>query len=391
MKLLRAIHTFDAAAGGPIEGIKQITPELSARGIETTIVSLDDPSAGWLAQTRETVVPLGPGRGGYGYSARFADWLRERLPDFDAAIIHGLWLYNGLGFLRANQRHRLPYFVMPHGMLDPWFKRAYPGKHAKKWIYWQLFERRLLERATAVLFTCEEERILARQSFWPYRVSERVINYGVSDPARDSDADRRAFYEAFPALKGKCFLLFLSRIHEKKGCENLINAYAAFIRDRRSDPRPSLVIAGPCHDPAYLSGLKELANQKLGSDASRLVHWVGMLKGAPKNGAFAASDAFLLPSYQENFGIAVVEALAASKPVLITNAVNIWREIDAAKAGLVFEPSAQSCEAAIRSFYDLDAPSRETMGRAARHCFLSHFEISKAADSVALALRSVRP
>jgi len=141
-------------------------------------------------------------------------------------VVHGLWQHPGVAARRALRAAGVPYFVYPHGMLDPWFRHEYPLKHAKKCLYWWLAQHAVLRDAAAVLFTCEEERRLARESFWPYRVREAVVNYGTTLPAGVRPEQRDAFLAAFPALRGQRLLLFLGRIHEKKGCDLLIDAFA---------------------------------------------------------------------------------------------------------------------------------------------------------------------
>src|SRR5262249_9426438 len=126
--------------------------------------------------------------------------------------------------------------------LDPWFKREYPLKHLKKLMYWPWAEYRVLRDARAVLFTSEDEKLLARESFGLYKVNEIVVNYGVPEPTGDPVRQRDAFLTQFPHLRGKRFLLFLSRIHPKKGCDLLIRAFAAVAH---RDPALQLVIAGP--------------------------------------------------------------------------------------------------------------------------------------------------
>jgi hypothetical protein len=100
----------------------------------------------------------------------------------DAVIIHGIWQYHAFAAWRALHGKGSPYFVYPHGMLDPWFKRTYPLKHIRKSAYWPWSYCRVLREAKAVVFTTEQERRLARQSFWLYRAQEHVVGYGTSAP-----------------------------------------------------------------------------------------------------------------------------------------------------------------------------------------------------------------
>src|SRR5262249_6303466 len=129
---------------------------------------------------------------------------------FDAVVVNGLWQYHGFGTRLALRRLDMPYHVFTHGMLDPWFKRAYPLKHLKKWLYWPWAEYRVLRDAAGVLFTSEEERLLARQSFWLYHAKEHVVAYGTSAPPQNGDALREAFLATHPQLRGKRIVLFLS-------------------------------------------------------------------------------------------------------------------------------------------------------------------------------------
>ena len=125
---------------------------------------------------------LGPARGRYAYTARLIPWLESNAPRFEAIIVEGLWQFHGFGVWRVLHSATTPYFVYPHGMLDPWFKRTYPLKHLKKWLYWPWAEYRVLRDARAVIFTCEEERRLARESFWLYSASEAVLPYERKPP-----------------------------------------------------------------------------------------------------------------------------------------------------------------------------------------------------------------
>ena len=255
-------------------------------------------------------------------------------------------------------------------MLDPWFNRAYPTKTFFKRIFWRLFERRVLRDAAGVLFTCEEERRLARQSFQPYRAREFVVGYGTRDVSGDPEAQRAAFFAQRAGARGRQLVLFLSRIHEKKGVDLLV---AAFARSADAHPDVDLVIAGPDQ-----SGLR----QELTAIAERLgvaerIHWPGMLTGEAKWGAFRAADVFVLPSHQENFGIVVAEAMALGKPLLITDKVNIWREVETDGAGIVVKDDLEGVAEGLRRALALTADERERMGAAARRSFENRYDLER--------------
>ncbi len=381
MNFLQVISSADPAHGGPMEGIRQTSEVLAQMGHHTEVASSDDPALPWLRDFSLTVHALGPGKSGYGYAPRMVPWLRENAARYDAVIVNGLWQYAGLAAWRALRGRETPYFVYTHGMLDPWFKRTYPLKHLKKSLYWPWGDYRVLRDAKAVLFTCEEEKLLARQSFGLYRANEVVVSYGTAGPAGDAVAQRAAFLSRYPELRGKRLLLFLSRIHVKKGCDLLIEAFA---RVAGADPSLHLVMAGP----DQTGWRPELERRAASLDVPDRITWAGMLTGDMKWGAFYAAEVFALPSHQENFGVAVAEALACSLPVLISNKVNIWREIIEDGAGLVAEDTEVGTTRLLQEWLALPLPARQEMARRARRCFEDRFEIQIAANNLLEALRA---
>ena len=388
MRILRSIHTLNPAAGGPIESVTRSSIVLSRLGHEVEIISLDGPDDPWLGQTGLTVHALGPGRGSYGYAPRFLPWIRQHGQEFDVVLVHGLWQYTSFAVWRGLHATSTPYFVFPHGMLDPWFKRTYPLKHVKKLLYWPWAEYRVLRDAAAVLFTSEEERRLARESFSLYQCNEKVVNYGTTPPEADLPVARKEFFNHFPRLQGKRLLLFLGRLHEKKGCDLLIQAFLTLHRSGRFDPGLHLVMGGPSSDDAYLHHVQRLAGLAPGDGRQETpVTFTGMLGGSLKWGAFAAAEAFILPSHQENFGIAVVESLACGTPVLISNKVNIWREIVDDGAGLAEEDDIEGTTRLIERWLATPEAERERMSENAQKCFERRFHIERAVESLLGVLR----
>ena len=375
MRILRSIHSVNPAGGGPIEGIKQVARVHAAAGHETEIVSLDAPDAPWVRECPVKVHAMGPGRTGYGYSAGFAPWLAEHRTDYDAVIVSGLWQYSGFGVWRALRGTDTPYFVFPHGMLDPWFKRAYPFKHLKKWLYWPWADYRVLRDACAVLFTSEEERRAARESFRLYRCNEIVVNYGIAAPAENGSAQKQAVLDRFPELRGRRAFLFLGRIQEKKGCDLLIRAFA---KAAAGDDSIRLVFAGP-DQTGWIKNLQTLAAEL---NIAGKILWPGMLSGDLKWGMLRLAETFILPSHQENFGIAVAEALACGTPVLISNKVNIWREIERDEAGLVDDDDEPGTTRLLAKWLALPAERKDGMRLNARRSFHSRFEVTRAAEAL---------
>jgi glycosyltransferase involved in cell wall biosynthesis len=372
MRILRSIHSLNPAGGGPSEYVIQSSLALIERGHEVEVVCLDRPDAPWLQNSAVKIQALGPASRRYGYTPRFMRWLQDRHRDFDAVIVHGVWLYNSFGVWRALRNTGTPYYVFPHGMLDPWFNRAYPLKHLKKLLYWPWAERRVLRDAAAVLFTSEEERRLAHKSFPFYECNEVIVNYGTGAPDVDLVSAREEFLNRFPELHGQRLLVFLGRLHEKKGCELLIEAFAS-----ARDSTMRLVMAGPAANKSYLARLKEIAAAK-----QVPASFTGMLSGKLKWGALSATDAFILPSHQENFGIAVAEALACGTPVLISNKINIWREIDRDGAGYTDNDDLAGTTRLIERWMQTPPEQRELMRVNARKCFANRFNMDRAVESL---------
>ncbi len=379
LRILHALPSVNPAEGGPVEGVRQLTKVNLRFGHQIEVVCLDAPDAPWLEQVGTKVHALGPGYGTYGYSPRFVPWLRENAHNYDCVIVNGIWQYHCYGTWRALRGSGVPYFVFPHGMLDPWFKQRHPLKHLKKWLYWPWGVYPVLRDARAVFFTCEEERRLARESFWLYDCDEIVLSYGtegVPEPERDY---RSTFLEKHTALRGLRLFLFLGRVHPKKGPDLLFRAVGQMQRAGTWNPATMrLVMAGPAGGE-YADELRRLARRE-GIEGS--IYWTGMVLGDEKWGAFQAAEAFVLPSHQENFGIAVVEALSAGTPVLLSRQVNIWPEISADGAGLDADDTAPGCRAMLERWLVLPDQMRQDMRRQAVATFRQRYTAASAARSL---------
>jgi len=381
MKVLHVIYSIDPVQGGTVEALLQIVSASESTSQTHEILTLDDPSNLERLHFSQTIHAVGPSKRFYGDTPRIDQWLREHLPKYDCAVIHGCWQYHGLATFRACRKLKIPYFQYTHGMLDPWFKRTYPLKHLKKWLYWPWAEYRILKHAKRVIFTCEEEQRLAAQSFWLYKVNPTVIPLGINDPEVPLETSGKTFFETYPQLHGKRILTFMSRIHPKKGVDLLLEAaikvqmqYSDRIVD--SNNRLTVVIAGPCNDPSYLNKLKERSKHLPEHGPIESIHWIPMIQGAPKWGLLKESDAFILPSHQENFGMVVAESLYCSTPVLISDKVNIWKEVADANAAIVAPDTVEGAAELIHQWLKLDEKERHDYRTRAKACFESNFRIS---------------
>ena len=373
LKILQLVHTLDPSVGGVATSVLALSRGLARRGHKIDIVVLDEASAPWIQDVDLSVHALGSGLTSYRYSRALLPWLRKHGGEYDRVVVNGIWQYLSLAAWRRYAGSSIPYYVFPHGMLDPWFKETFPLKHLKKWLYWPWAEYRVLRDAAGVIFSSEEERLQARKSFRLYRAREKVSPLGVEASPILPNA-KSEFLSRYSQLQNTRNLLFLGRLHPKKGCDILLDAFAR-LSSREST---SLILAGP----DQIGWEKDLRRQVESLNLTDRVVFTGMLQGNMKQGAFANADAFVLPSHQENFGISVVEALAAGVPVLISNRVNIWREIDADRAGYIESDDLAGTTRLLQRWIDTPPAERETIRQSARHCFAQRFEIDRAVDSL---------
>lgn len=408
MRLLHIIASMDPVKGGPCQSIRSAIPELEKLGVHNDVACLDNPSSTFLKNDPFTIHAFGPCKTPWCYSPRLMPWLLKNLNRYYAVIVHGLWLYHGYAVRKSIRmlvaKHRgykkeifnIPkVFVVPHGMLDPYFQRVSHRrlKAIRNWVYWKLIESRVVNEATGLLFTCIAELELAKMPFRPYVPRQEAdVGCGVADPPVYHAQMREAFLERCPEVGKSPYILFLSRIHEKKGVDLLIQSYVNFVSaitnekdteaiyaSSATDSRigrksiPKLVIAGPGMETVYGQRILRLARQNNGLE--QFILFPGMLSGEAKWGAYYGCEAFILPSHQENFGIAVVEALACCKPVLISNRINIWKEIQDERAGLVSNDTVIDIQYMLKSWCRMTTIEKLEMGRRARTCYDKRFSL----------------
>jgi glycosyltransferase involved in cell wall biosynthesis len=381
MQILHIIASLDPASGTG-EGVTRLIQQLARLGHAQDVICLDVGDDPWIVGSSVTIFSLGRRHRGpkklkrwlpwrrYQYSSQLVPWLKKNAHRYDAVIVNELWNYCALAARRAFSGTPVRYFVYTHGKLDPWFRRTAPLKTAFKQVSWWFSEGPLLAGARAVLFTTEEERMLAQNAFWPYRCREAVVGYGTVDVVGDPETQIAEFRSRLPRLGDGRYLLYLGRIDVKKGCDLLVEAFA---RTVAKEPALHLVMAGP-DQFGLVAKLKKKA-ARLG--VADHIHWPGRLGGDAKWGAFRACEAFIMPSHGENFGIAIAEAMACSKPVLITNKVNIWPQVEQGGGGLVANDDLSGIESLFERFLSLPEAARSRMSEAARVTFLTHFTLEK--------------
>ena len=379
LRILHIIDSLDPRNGGTVESVKQVGSALARAGHGVEVAACADVAGDpWLAGFPLTVHPLGPAMGAYAYSPALRPWLLAHGSRFDAWVVNGLWQYQGLGASRAARRLGVPYFVYPHGMLDPWNRRAHPFRYLKKALYWLLAERSTLAHARCLLFTSEAEAAGARRYLPAPGWRALVVGNGIAPPPAVSAQEVDAFRARHGVAPGERVLLYLGRVHPKKGLDLLLEAFASL------DPasRHVVVIVGE-GEPAYVERLKRLAQSR--GIAAR-VRWTGPLYGQPKWAAFAAAELFVLPSHQENFAVAVVEALAAGTPVCTTTAVDIHETIARYQAGIICADDPAALASALVRWQTLTPAEIGAHRPRARQCFAERFEAGAAAARLSAAI-----
>jgi glycosyltransferase involved in cell wall biosynthesis len=260
---------------------------------------------------------------------------RLRPGGFDLILIHATWGDPGRMVAAAAKRTGTPYICYTHGGFEPW---AWRHHYWKKQIYWRLIEKRILMGAAGIVVCNEAETAQLRAL--GVRTPIRRIPWGVELPAPEQTPSRERLEAFFPSLAARSFVLFLSRLHPKKGLDLLIPAFAALARDF---PDWLLVLAGP-DEGGYRAVLENLVKE-LGL-ADRLV-FIGMVTGEAKAALLTHADLFVLPSYSEGFPVVVAEAMGWGLPLVITETCYV-PEVEREGAGLVVKPEKASLTAALQ-------------------------------------------
>ncbi len=347
MRILHVIATLAPDSGGPATACLEMAQAVARRGHRVDIFTTD-----WGSDRDEEIVQYPAGHGAlrvfpaavprfWKYSPSLAAALVAQACDYDLLHVHSLYLFHNLAAPRAAMRADRPYVVRPHGLLDPYIWRRHRWR--KRIMEWG-FQDRALRKAAAIHYTSADEMRISA----PYAQGTRgaVIPLGVPLPPPQPSAQRD------PRR-----ILFLSRLHRKKGLDLLIPAFAQV---KREFPDAELVIAGP--DNGALQSTQEAVTRH---GLQESVSFPDMLRGAAKEAAFAQAGLFVLPSYSENFGIALAEAMAAGLPVVTTDQVNIHDAVSATGAGIVVPCTIDRLAAAMRTIL-ADPALAETMGRNGR-------------------------
>lgn len=334
---MKVLHVIPAAApkyGGPSHALVPMCRALIARGVDVQIASTDAEPGGHIpvelqSQTSYEGVPAIFFRKDWSeafkYSRTMANWLDRNVADFDVTHIHGVFSHACLSAARACQRARVPYLIRPLGNLDPWSLRQKP---VRKNLFLNLGGKRMLRGAAAVQYTSATEKKLSEGAL--------DLNHGVVIPLGvelGRNVEPASSNENSGSVGGRRpYVLVLSRLQPTKGIDVLIDAFVSLLKDDNFR-NWQLVIAGD-GSPQYVAALKRRIEA---SNARESVALAGWLDGEAKADALNHASLLALPSYHENFGLCVVEAMARGVPVLVSPHVNLAHEIEASGAGWISE------------------------------------------------------
>ena len=330
--ILHVIPYMHPSAGGPPVVVENFVKAANELGHRSRILSTPGYCNGderellkrleliaptsFLSQ-RETLPVIG--RAG---SGTIESWVREA----DIVHVHTLWSPLNVSARQACARFGRPYVLMPHGMLDPY---SLSVKALKKSIYLHMFEKHNIARAARIIYTTPEEERLAKLASLPLPAGE-LVPLGANASAASKSQLQARFVAQFPEAAGKRVLLFLGRVHPKKGLDRILRCMHSL---RETVPNLLLVVAGD-GEAGYVGELRQSVRELSLEDS---VLFAGRLDGELKWASFAAAELFLLPSRQENFAITVAEAMQMGVPVIVTDKVNTWPYVQEAGAGLVVD------------------------------------------------------
>jgi glycosyltransferase involved in cell wall biosynthesis len=351
MNIVHVTSWLSRSGGGIPPVIWALARETNQRGLVTSVVGLndewvkDDCKNGSVEFAAGEVV--GPKT--FGFSPGLKRQLEARVQSPGVIHSHGLWMYPGLAARKCAGKKDSRLVISPHGMLEPW---ALYHSGWKKKLAERLFESKNLQQADCLHALCRAEA----ENFRRYGLKNPVaiIPNGV-DLAELEQQPGDAFLEKFPATKGRRRILFLSRLHPKKGLENLLQAWRKMASDFKDW---QLLIAGN-GEPAYENDLKVLSGDLI---PNKSVLFLGPTYGQDKKQTLAAADVFVLPSFSEGFSMAILEAAAAGLPVLLTPECN-FPELARANAAIEMSPSVAGVEIGLREMLQLTEEQRKAMGR----------------------------
>lgn len=377
LRLLHVVANVNRGVGGPARSVPALLEEMARGGAATVLATLDDASLGPLPAPRgyrlESLALGSLGRALRGWSPPFARLLCTLAASADVVHGHGLWMWPNLYARRAAERAARPLVVSPRGMLQSW---ALERSAWRKALAWRLVERTNLQQARLFHATSAQEAEAIREA--GLRQPIACIPNGV-EAAAGTPPDRALLEARHPALRGRRWCLFLSRLHPVKGLPELLRAWAG-LRERW--PEWHLLIAGEAMD-GYGAALQAQA-RALGIDGAAT--FAGRLEGEAKACALGHADLFVLPTHSESFGLAIAEALAHGVPVITTRAAP-WPELSARRCGWWIDAGEAPLHEALHEALAQPAERLRDMGARGRELVATQYAWPAVAAAMMAAYR----
>jgi len=373
LRVCQVVASINRDIGGPAVTVPRLTSSLVEEGVACRLVTLDYSNLG--PQTPAPNVELLSLPAGW-WTKRVRGWspsLRSRLlsqsPKPDLIHNHGLWMFPNLYARQAALHAEVPLVLSPRGMLEEW---SLGRSRLKKLVVWQLWERRNLGATKLLHATSEAEACSLRKI--GLRQPIAIIPNGVDIPDSTTLPGRSVLEQKYPELAGRRWLLFLSRMHPKKGVSELIAAWRGV---ERQLPDWHLILAGPDLDGYGVSARNKVTELGI----NHRVTFTGMLAEQEKEAAFAHAEVFVLPTHSENFGIAVAEALAFGLPVITTRNAP-WPELESRHCGWWIDLDHAALTRAIEDALHSSPDNLHEMGRRGRALMDEKFSWKRVAQQM---------
>ena len=402
LRVLHVIPSLSPGDGGPSFAMPLMARGLELSGVQVDVATTEGDREQRINQNGVSVFNFPRQSEFYKVSLPLSDWLSEHIRDYDLVHIHALFSYSSWAAARLATKNRVPYIVRPLGVLNRWGMQN--RRKLLKRLSFRFIEQRIMRNAAAIHYTSQQERLEAEET--GVRNESGVIPLAVDLSGFHELPGRELFYAKFPDARGREIILFLSRLDPKKGLDLLLRAFAKCDRRRMTEDRrratedgrpvteddrrlttddgprssvggPLLVIAGD-GDGQFVDGLRRLAGELGIADA---ILWAGFLGGDAKLSAMAAASLFVLPSYSENFGIALAEAMGAGLPCVMSDQVGIAVDAKEYDAGLVVPCEVEPLASAIQRLLD-DPELRRRLGANARRLVDDRFSVEAMSDSL---------
>ncbi|MEI7831974.1 MAG: glycosyltransferase [bacterium] len=357
IKILHVVAGLTNISGGPAESIPGLCTALVRAGCHITLAMLDGDVADSVMATQSQGVNLHfycpNGSSSLAFSLDMGQHFSELAATADIIHVHELWLYPNWVAGRIARRLGKPLIITPRGTLEPW---SLSKSKWKKRLVATLFTNANLRAAACLHATAPSEAA----GFRAYGLTNpmAIIPNGVNIPTLIAGKYGK-FYDKYPECKNKRIMFFLSRIHSKKGIVELVKSWGEL---SRNFPDWHLVIAGPDYNN-HLAEVKKVISQ---CGVAGRTTYAGALYGTEKNAALADAELFVLPTYSENFGIAVAEALASGTPVITTHGAP-WEGLQIHKCGWWIPIGIPPLTAALAEALALSPAQLGIMGLAGRN------------------------